>query len=64
MLFLYQVIEIPGGGQLLDHSVDLGFMPGYNIEGFPNRDSTQYLKEYGIEHAHTCIRGTIRYKVL
>ncbi len=38
-------------------------MPGFNLEGFPNRDSTKYAQPYGIESAHTLIRGTLRFKV-
>lgn len=57
-----KVIEIPGQGGLLDAVEDLTFMPGFNLEGFPNRDSTIYSAEYGIGSAHTILRGTIRYK--
>ncbi|XP_053378089.1 alpha-aminoadipic semialdehyde synthase, mitochondrial-like isoform X2 [Mercenaria mercenaria] len=57
-----KVVEIAGNGGLLDAVEELTFMPGFNIEGFPNRDSTKYTSEYGIDNAHTCIRGTIRYK--
>ncbi|BFZ08759.1 hypothetical protein BsWGS_11797 [Bradybaena similaris] len=57
-----ELIEIPGKGGLLDAVEDLTFLPGLNLEGFPNRDSTAYVKEYGIESARTIIRGTIRYK--
>lgn len=39
----------------------LNFLPGFNLEGFPNRDSTVYGKLYGIEDANTILRGTIRY---
>ncbi|CAG5131011.1 unnamed protein product [Candidula unifasciata] len=57
-----KVVEIPGKGGLLDAVEDLTFLPGLNLEGFPNRDSTIYGKEYGIESARTILRGTIRYK--
>ncbi|XP_021342744.1 alpha-aminoadipic semialdehyde synthase, mitochondrial-like isoform X2 [Mizuhopecten yessoensis] len=57
-----RIVEIPGGGTLLDKTQELNFMPGFNIEGFPNRDSTVYGSEYGIESAKTILRGTIRYK--
>ena len=56
-------MEIPSGGALLDEVEDLNFMPGFNIEGYPNRDSTMYASEYGIHSASTLLRGTIRYKV-
>jgi hypothetical protein len=57
------VIEIPAGGHLMDAAFDLPFLPGFNIEGFPNRDSTIYGDLYGIDSVHTLVRGTIRYKV-
>ena len=41
---------------------DLDFLPGFNLEGFPNRDSTIYTGYYGLEEAVTVLRGTIRYK--
>ena len=31
--------------------------------GYPNRDSTIYSELYGINSAHTILRGTLRYKV-
>lgn len=41
----------------------MDFFPGLNLEGFPNRDSTKYAEPYGIQTAHTLLRGTLRYKV-
>ncbi|MCJ8735980.1 hypothetical protein PDJAM_G00253660 [Pangasius djambal] len=57
-----QVISISPGGALMDASVPMDFLPGFNLEGFPNRDSTKYAESYGIESAHTLIRGTLRFK--
>ncbi|XP_067935063.1 alpha-aminoadipic semialdehyde synthase, mitochondrial-like isoform X2 [Watersipora subatra] len=54
--------EISPGGALLSNSRSLDFLPGFNLEGFPNRDSTAYSEIYGIEKAHTILRGTIRFK--
>jgi saccharopine dehydrogenase-like NADP-dependent oxidoreductase len=31
------------------------------LEGYPNRDSTQYVGLYGLKHATTMFRGTLRY---
>jgi saccharopine dehydrogenase (NAD+, L-glutamate forming) len=31
------------------------------MEAYPNRDSLNYIGLYGFEHAHTVIRGTLRY---
>uniref|UniRef100_A0A8C2K221 Aminoadipate-semialdehyde synthase n=1 Tax=Cyprinus carpio TaxID=7962 RepID=A0A8C2K221_CYPCA len=55
-----QVISVPPGGALLDVTEPMDFMPGFNLEAFPNRDSTKYAEPYGIESARTLIRGTLR----
>ena len=34
------------------------------LSGYPNRDSTIYSELYGINSAHTILRGTLRYKVV
>ncbi|OQV24242.1 Alpha-aminoadipic semialdehyde synthase, mitochondrial [Hypsibius exemplaris] len=58
-----KIVEIPPGGVDLMESVKpFDFLPGFNLEGYSNRDSLHYLKEYGIEGATTCMRGTLRYK--
>ena len=56
-------MEVPGNGGLMDATEQLDFLPGFNLEGFPNRDSTQYAESYDIKSASTVLRGTIRYKV-
>lgn len=48
---------------MLDSVTAMDFYPGLNLEGFPNRDSTKYAEPYGIQTAHTLLRGTLRYKV-
>ncbi|XP_034033206.1 alpha-aminoadipic semialdehyde synthase, mitochondrial isoform X2 [Thalassophryne amazonica] len=57
-----QVVKVPAGGSLMDATTAMDFFPGFNLEGFPNRDSTKYVELYGIETAHTVIRGTLRFK--
>lgn len=57
-----QVVEIGGGGALLENRESLDFLPGFAFEGFANRDSTQYIDHYQIPDARTVLRGTIRYK--
>lgn len=57
-----QIVEINAGGNLMSAAKDLDFLPGFSLEGFPNRDSTQYAKLYGLEEAVTLLRGTIRFK--
>ncbi|XP_074683699.1 alpha-aminoadipic semialdehyde synthase, mitochondrial isoform X3 [Strix aluco] len=57
-----EIINIPAGGSLLDTVTPMDFFPGLNLEGFPNRDSTKYAEPYGIQTAHTLLRGTLRYR--
>lgn len=58
-----QLVNIPAGGALMNSTAPMDFLPGFNLEGFPNRDSTKYAEAYGIETAHTLIRGTLRFQV-
>jgi len=58
------MVEIAGDGELVKQGVrHLEFMPGFSLEGYPNRDSLVYRQLYGIETVHTMLRGTLRYKV-
>lgn len=58
-----QIVEILGGGDLMSAPKDLKFLPGFALEGFPNRDSTKYGELYGLgPNVSTLLRGTIRYK--
>jgi alpha-aminoadipic semialdehyde synthase len=58
-----KMVDIPGNGKLMSEGIrDLDFMPGFSIEGYPNRDSMIYQKLYGLDDVHTLLRGTIRYK--
>ncbi|XP_012281223.1 alpha-aminoadipic semialdehyde synthase, mitochondrial [Orussus abietinus] len=57
-----QVVEISGGGDLMSAVQGLDFLPGFALEGFPNRDSTMYRELYGIKDALTVLRGTLRFK--
>uniref|UniRef100_A0A8C5MT24 Alpha-aminoadipic semialdehyde synthase, mitochondrial n=1 Tax=Leptobrachium leishanense TaxID=445787 RepID=A0A8C5MT24_9ANUR len=57
-----KVVNIAAGGMLLDSVTVMDCFPGLNLEGFPNRDSTKYAEPYGIQSAHTLMRGTLRYK--
>ncbi|KAK8788251.1 hypothetical protein V5799_021969 [Amblyomma americanum] len=54
-------VEIPAGS-LLDNAREVPFLPGFNLEGYPNRDSLNYKTTYGINNAHTVLRGTLRFK--
>lgn len=57
-----QVIEVEENGGLMDAVAPMDFLPGFSLEGYPNRDSTIYGELYNINSAHTILRGTLRYK--
>lgn len=57
-----EVVDVPSGGGLLQATQPYAALPGFNLEGFPNRDSTVYRELYGIPEASTVLRGTLRYK--
>ncbi|XP_018397271.1 PREDICTED: alpha-aminoadipic semialdehyde synthase, mitochondrial [Cyphomyrmex costatus] len=57
-----QEVEIAGGGDLMSTVQDLDFLPGFALEGYPNRDSTIYRDYYGLQNANTVLRGTLRFK--
>ena len=60
--FCVKVVEIKPG-HLLENAKDLDLFPGFNLEGYPNRDSTVYIEKYGLNDVKTMLRGTLRYKV-
>uniref|UniRef100_A0A1I8HYP0 Saccharopine dehydrogenase n=1 Tax=Macrostomum lignano TaxID=282301 RepID=A0A1I8HYP0_9PLAT len=57
-----KIVEIPRGGHLMLAAQDIEYFPGFNLEGYPNRDSLHYRDLYGIESAQTLLRGTLRYR--
>ncbi|XP_070557350.1 alpha-aminoadipic semialdehyde synthase, mitochondrial-like [Ptychodera flava] len=57
-----QVVDIPPGGSLMDNAEETDIFPGLTMEGFPNRDSTIYKKQYGIMSANTILKKTLRHK--
>ncbi|XP_057296367.1 alpha-aminoadipic semialdehyde synthase, mitochondrial-like [Hydractinia symbiolongicarpus] len=56
-----EVVDI-APGTLLEHVKPLELFPGFNLEGYPNRDSTVYVDKYGLYDVKTMLRGTMRYK--
>lgn len=57
-----KIVEVPSGS-VVDNLIDIDFMPGLNLIGFPNRDSTKYSDVYGLGNdCKTIIRGTLRYQ--
>ncbi|KAF1795345.1 Saccharopine dehydrogenase, C-terminal [Phytophthora cactorum] len=49
------------GEDLLNSSERVNFLPAFNIEQIPNRNSLPYGDIYGIPEAHSLYRGTLRY---
>ncbi|XP_045114585.1 alpha-aminoadipic semialdehyde synthase, mitochondrial-like [Portunus trituberculatus] len=57
-----QIVDVESGGGLLQATKPYTALPGFNLEGFPNRDSTIYKDLYGIPEASTLLRGTLRFE--
>ncbi|CAL8095373.1 unnamed protein product [Calicophoron daubneyi] len=57
-----KIVEIPADGSLMTKAVPMNICPGFNFEGYPNRDSTKYISQYGLNGCQTIIRGTLRYR--
>ncbi|CAH0477243.1 unnamed protein product [Peronospora belbahrii] len=55
-----EVITV-AGEELLNNSERVRFLPAFNIEQIPNRNSLPYGGIYGIPEAHSLYRGTLRY---
>ncbi|OWZ14658.1 Alpha-aminoadipic semialdehyde synthase [Phytophthora megakarya] len=55
-----KVINV-AGEDLLNSSEGVDFLPAFNIEQIPNRNSLPYGDIYGIPEAHSLYRGTLRY---
>jgi alpha-aminoadipic semialdehyde synthase len=47
----------------MDYAKDVeGFLRGFSLEAFPNRDSIEYQDLYNLPDAKTVIRGSMRYR--
>ncbi|KAK0398486.1 hypothetical protein QR680_002615 [Steinernema hermaphroditum] len=58
-----EIVDVGAEGAVLENLYPIDFMPGFNLIGYPNRDSTKYLDIYNIGgECKTLIRGTLRYK--
>lgn len=58
-----QMVDILAGETLRAAPKKLKFMPGFALEGYPNRDSTKYAELYGLDkNIDTLLRGTVRYR--
>lgn len=56
-----ELVSIPGT-DLFKHAEHTEIHPCFAMEVLPNRDSTSYVKPYGLEGAETVFRGTLRYR--
>ncbi|CAI4227869.1 unnamed protein product [Auanema sp. JU1783] len=57
-----KVVEIEAG-KVVDYLYPIDFMPGFNLIGYANRDSTKYADIYGLgSECQTLLRGTLRYE--
>lgn len=54
-----QVVDIPGG-ELFKEPEIVDFGGVGKFEGYPNRDSTNYVEMYDIQEVQTLFRGTLR----
>ena len=50
------------GKDLLRSAMPIKIHKAFAFEGLPNRDSTSYIKQYGLEGIRTMFRGTLRYR--
>jgi saccharopine dehydrogenase-like NADP-dependent oxidoreductase len=56
-----EIVDI-AGPDLFDHHWPMPAIPeAVPLEAYPNRDSLPYKDLYGLEHARTVFRGTLRY---
>uniref|UniRef100_A0A0N5A3W0 Saccharopine dehydrogenase n=1 Tax=Parastrongyloides trichosuri TaxID=131310 RepID=A0A0N5A3W0_PARTI len=63
--YLYngEIVDLDADGGVLNQLYPIDFMPGFNLIGYANRDSTKYNSIYGIQNeCNTMLRGTLRYK--
>jgi len=56
-----KTVEV-AGRDLFKRKQPVNLFPGFSLEGIPNRDSTSYITQYGLEgEVVTMFRGTLRY---
>jgi len=55
-------IELIPAADLLYKSFNKEVNMSLSLEGYPNRDSTQYIELYGLKDAKSVMRGTLRYQ--
>ena len=48
-------------GTIFKNKEKVSIFPGFNLEGYKNRDSISYIEKYGLKGPKTFFRGTLRY---
>ena len=56
-----KIVEVPKG-TVFRAAEKVNAWPAFNLEGYPNRDSVPYAKEYGIQNPRKFLRGSLRYQ--
>ncbi|CAF1178513.1 unnamed protein product [Adineta steineri] len=58
-----KIVQLQGNGGVIEGGcTTANFLPGFNLECYPNRDSTTYIDSLQLDTVHTILRGTLRYK--
>ncbi|KAJ9079228.1 saccharopine dehydrogenase (NADP+, L-glutamate-forming) [Entomophthora muscae] len=55
-----KVVKVEGS-ELMRSAVPINILPALAVVGYPNRDSSGYGERYNMPHAHTVLRGSLRY---
>lgn len=57
-----QEVTIEGSKLLTEGTTKKDFHRAYKLEGYPNRDSVSFKDAFGMSHAQSFVRGTLRYE--
>ncbi|CAF2100508.1 unnamed protein product [Rotaria magnacalcarata] len=58
-----KIVQLEANGGVIENGcTTANFLPGFNLECYPNRDSTTYIDSLQLDTVHTILRGTLRYK--
>ncbi|CAF0842961.1 unnamed protein product [Rotaria sordida] len=58
-----KIVQLEGNGGVMENGcTTANFLPGFNLECYPNRDSTKYIESLNLNTVHTILRGTLRYE--
>ncbi|CAF4383073.1 unnamed protein product, partial [Rotaria sp. Silwood2] len=58
-----KIVQLEANGGVMENGCTTpNFLPGFNLECYPNQDSTKYIDSLQLDTVHTILRGTLRYK--